>query len=106
WNYSVVHAYGRPRLIEEDTELYNMLKATVQANEAHFEKPWTLQMPDEHLQKKMHAIIGFEIQITRLEGKFKLSQNRSEGDQKRVATALKESLSPQTAELMSRQRGK
>ncbi|MFL5591298.1 MAG: FMN-binding negative transcriptional regulator [Ktedonobacteraceae bacterium] len=60
----------------------------------------------EHLQKKMQAIVGFEIQITRLEGKFKLSQNRSEGDQTRVATALKESLSPQTAELMSRQRGK
>ena len=106
WNYSVVHAYGLPRLIEENTELYNILQAIVQTNEASFANPWTIQMPDEQLQKKMQAIIGFEIQITRLEGKFKLSQNRSEGDQTRVATALKESLSPQTAELMSRQRGK
>jgi len=106
WNYSVVHAYGLPRLVEENTELYNILQATIQVNEASFENPWTIQMPDEHLQKKMQAIIGFEIQITRLEGKLKLSQNRSEGDQTRVATALKESLSPQTAELMSRQRGK
>ncbi len=106
WNYSVVHAYGLPRLVEENTELYNILQATIQVNEASFENPWTIQMPDEHLQKKMQAIIGFEIQITRLEGKFKLSQNRSEDDQTRVAAALKESLSPQTAELMSRQRGK
>ena len=104
WNYSVVHAYGLPHLIEEDTELYNILQATVQANEAHFEKPWTFQMPDEHLQNKMQAIIGFEVQITRLEGKFKLSQNRSEGDQKRVVAALKDSLSPQAAELMRKRR--
>lgn len=104
WNYSVVHAYGLPRLIEENTELYDILQATVQANEAQFEKPWALQMPDEHLQKKLQAIIGFEVQITRLEGKFKLSQNRSEGDQKRVVAALKDSLSPQTAELMRKRR--
>ena len=102
WNYSVVHAYGLPRLVEENTELYNILQATIQVNEASFENPWAIQMPDEHLQKKMQAIIGFEVQITRLEGKFKLSQNRSERDQTRVAAALKESLSPETAELMNR----
>ena len=61
-------------------------------------------MPDEHLQQKMQAIVGFEIQVTRLEGKFKLSQNRSEGDQTRVAAALEESLSPETTELMNRRR--
>lgn len=106
WNYSVVHAYGLPRLIEDPAQLYAILQATIQANEAQFEKPWSLQMADEHLQAKLRAIIGFEIQITRLEGKFKLSQNRSEGDQTRVAAALKESLSPETAELMNRRREK
>ena len=104
WNYSAVHAYGLPRLVEDSAQLYSILQATIQTNEAQFEKPWTLQMPDEHLQKKMRAIIGFELQITRLEGKFKLSQNRSEGDQGRVAAALQDSLSPETAALMNRRR--
>lgn len=106
WNYSAVHAYGLPRLIEDDVQLYNILQATIEANEAHFEKPWVLRMPDEHLQTKMQSIIGFEIQITRLEGKFKLSQNRSEGDQARVAAALEEALNPETAALMNRHREK
>ena len=88
WNYTAVHAYGIAHLIEDITALYNILQKTVQVNEAHFEKPWRLQLPDEYMQKKMQAIVGFEIEITRLEGKFKLSQNRSAKDRASVRAHL------------------
>lgn len=107
WNYAVVHAYGVPRLINDKAALYNMLQALVQTYEAHFEKPWPFQLPDEYLQKMMQGIVGFEIPITRLEGKFKMSQNRSAIDQERVAAALRENtdeLSAGVAEIMSQLR--
>nr|HET6901012.1 FMN-binding negative transcriptional regulator [Ktedonobacteraceae bacterium] len=100
WNYAAVHAYGRPRLIEDSTELLRILQASIAENEAQFASPWHLEMSDESLQKKLKAIVGFEIEITRLEGKFKLSQNRSAADQRRVIAALDEAMSPDTAELM------
>jgi len=91
WNYAVVHAYGVPRLIEDKTVLYKLLQTLVETYEAGFEKPWAFEsLPDEYVQKMMQAIVGFEIPITRLEGKFKLNQNRPVSDQARVATALSE----------------
>jgi transcriptional regulator len=102
WNYAAVHAYGRPRLIEDSEELYQLLKTSVQENEAHFEHPWQLQLPDTDVQKKLKAIVGFEIQITRLKGKFKLSQNRSVNDRSQVIAALQDELGPGVAELMGK----
>ncbi len=91
WNYAVAHAYGVPRLIEDKTELYDLLRTLVQTYEAGFEKPWAFEsLPDDYVQKMMQGIVGFEIPIARLEGKFKLNQNRSTTDQARVAAALSE----------------
>ncbi len=104
WNYTVVHAYGLPRLMEEKSELYELLKILIQTHEAHFEKPWTFQLPDDYVQKMMQGIVGFEIQITRLEGKFKLSQNRTANEREKVIDALRDSsytLSTGIAEFMS-----
>jgi transcriptional regulator len=101
WNYAVVHAYGLPHLIEDEKELYNLLKTLIQTHEANFEKPWTFQLPDDYLQKMMRSIVGFEIQITRLEGKFKLSQNRTATERENVIAALQESSDTKAvAELM------
>jgi len=103
WNYAVVHAYGLPRLIEDEKDLYNLLKTLVQTHEASFEKPWTFQLADDYVQKMMHGIVGFEIQITRLEGKFKLSQNRTATERENVIAALQESKDTLAlAELMKR----
>ena len=105
WNYAVVHAYGLPRFIEDQGELYELLKALIQTHEAHFERPWPFKLPDVYLQKMMRGIVGFEIQITRLEGKFKLSQNRSEVERENVIAALQETsdmLNRDVAELMNR----
>lgn len=91
WNYAAVHAYGIPNIIEDKVALYDLLKTLIQTHEAQFEKPWDFHLPDDYLQKMMQGIVGFEIQITRLEGKFKMSQNRSASEQQRVIAALRES---------------
>jgi transcriptional regulator len=104
WNYAAAHAYGKPEIIEDNAVLYDLLKALVQTHEARFEKPWNFQLPDDYLQKMMRGIVGFEIQITRLEGKFKMSQNRTAGEQQQVIAALRgnrDELNNGVAELMS-----
>jgi len=90
WNYVAVHAYGRPRLIEEPAALRSLLAAMVQEYEASFERPWDIErLPEEYVQKQMRAIVGLELPISRLEGKRKLSQNRTPADQAGVAAALR-----------------
>jgi transcriptional regulator len=103
WNYAVVHAYGKPRIIEDTVELYNTLRTLVQQSEAQFEKPWPFDLPQDYVQQMMRGVVGIEIDITRLEGKFKLSQNRPAVDQEHVAATLHNSsdaLSEDVAKLM------
>jgi transcriptional regulator len=78
-------------LIEDQEKLYDLLKILIQTHEAQFEPPWPFQLSDDYLQKMMRGIVGFEIEITRLEGKFKLSQNRSETERENVIAAIQES---------------
>jgi len=102
WNYAAVHAYGIPRLIEDGEELYQLLKALIETHESQFENPWPFQLPDDYLQKMMRGIVAFEIEITRLEGKFKMSQNRTASERENVIAALNESSDTQpAAELMA-----
>ena len=91
WNYAAVHAYGTTRLIEDEATLYAMLIRLTATHEAGFEQPWLFEMGADDFRGKLKGIVGFEIEIVRLEGKMKLSQNRSLEDQKRVAAALAES---------------
>jgi transcriptional regulator len=63
----------------------------VDTQEAGFPQPWRKDLPEDYLHKMMRAVVGFEIEITRLEGKFKLSQNRSDRDQQLVTQALAQS---------------
>lgn len=88
WNYATVHAYGTARIVEDRDELYDMLKLLVTTHEAGFEQPWPMKLPDEYMNNMMRGVVGFEIAITRLEGKLKLSQNRSLEDRQRVADEL------------------
>jgi transcriptional regulator len=105
WNYAVVHAYGIPRLFEDSEELYKLLKILIETHEAQFERPWPFQLPDEYLQKMIRGIVGFEIKITRLEGKFKMSQNRTESERENVLAALQESTNTlAVADWMSRKK--
>lgn len=88
WNYAAVHAYGKPHLIHDPTLLKPIVMALVAQHEGPDMLPGIHETFPENL---LHAIVGVEIPITRLEGKFKLSQNRSEVDQRGVIAALEQS---------------
>ena len=89
WNYAAVHAYGRPRLIEHPTEVQQVLADMVQTYEGSAEGAWRMSdVPPEYISKLATGIVAFTIEVQRIEGKYKLSQNRSEADQRRTITAL------------------
>jgi transcriptional regulator len=76
WNYTAVHVYGRPRIIDDHERFGAMLRDLVEEFEAPREERWPGVIPDAYRDKLMAAIVGLEIEITRIEGKFKLSQNK------------------------------
>ena len=81
WNYVAVHAYGSLRLRDDDAFLRAHLDALTSRHEAHRPVPWQVSdAPDAYVAQLLKAIVGFEIAITRLEGKWKMSQNRSAAD--------------------------
>lgn len=88
WNYAAVHAYGRPRLIHDAELLRRIVTALVEQHEGPGMMP---ELETAFPENLLQAIVGVEIPITRLEGKFKMSQNRSEGDQRGVIAALEQS---------------
>jgi transcriptional regulator len=103
WNYAAVHAYGPARIIDDPAELRGMLGALVDRHESGFAQPWRMELPDEYVERMLGGIVGFEIEIARLEGKLKLSQNRDADDRRRVAEALAASesqLDLETARMM------
>ena len=97
WNYAIVHAYGRPRIVSDPTELHTMLARLVDMHEAGFVEPWRMDLPADYMERMMRGVVGFELQITRLEGKEKLSQNRSAEDRAGVVAALRPSADPLVA---------
>ena len=76
WNYAVVHAHGRARLMDE-AELHELVIRLSNTYEAGRPKPWRAgDLPADYVATMLKAIVGFEMVVERLEGKFKLSQNR------------------------------
>lgn len=91
WNYAAVHAYGVPTLLNDD-DTFALLRASV----AHYDPtPDALEMPDEYVRRIQSGVVGFEIPITRLEGKRKMSQNKPDADRTGVIAALRASASPE-----------
>jgi transcriptional regulator len=89
WNYADVHAYGTARLIEDAAWLRRFLRRLSERHEARNPEPWRMQdLPDAYLQGMLRGIIGLDITVTRLEGKYKLSQNRPAADRSGVIGAL------------------
>jgi len=76
WNYTAVHAYGTPRIVTQHDRFAQMLHDLVEFYEAERPNRWHGTLPAEFRDGLMKGIVGIEIEITRLEGKFKLSQNR------------------------------
>lgn len=87
WNYAAVHAYGVPRIADE-TALRTILLDLVAA----FETPNSpYEIADDYLARMAKGVVGFEIEMTRIEGKVKMGQNRSVQDREHVLCALAES---------------
>jgi transcriptional regulator len=85
WNYAAVHAYGQPQLIHDRGQLKTMLMQLVAFHD-HLE-----QIEADFPDNLLDAIVGMEIPVARLEGKFKFSQNKSLADQQGVIAKLSQS---------------
>jgi len=90
WNYFVVHAYGRVKVIEDPAWLLRLVTDLTAKNEAGREPPWKVtDAPEDFVREMLGAIVGFEMPVERLVGKRKASQNRSEADRWGVIEALR-----------------
>jgi len=86
WNYVAVHVYGMPRIIADAASVRALLDRLVDDYEAG---AWTVDGQDaDFIDRMMRGIVAFEMPVARIEGKFKLSQNRPAGDRRRVAAEL------------------
>ena len=90
WNFTAVHAYGKARILSE-TELENVLRRLTDEHEKSSPQPWKFELTQAMRERMLGAIAGFEITLDRVEGKFKLSQNRSEQDHRNVVAKLSQS---------------
>jgi transcriptional regulator len=89
WNYAVVHAYGTLCVIDDATWVRAQLEALTAHHEAGFAHPWSVDdAPHEYTEKLLESIVGFEIAITRLSGKWKVSQNQPAQNQASVIEGL------------------
>lgn len=88
WNYSVVHIVGSIKLVDTFEGIHNILARSVQEFEKFESNPWSFPLSEQLERNLVNGIIGFEIEVTQIEGKFKLSQNRKPEDQKGVLQGL------------------
>lgn len=99
WNYLAVHAYGVCRLVEDSESLATILSVTVGTYERSMPQPWTIDTSGEFFQNLARAVVGFRIDIDRLEGKWKLNQNQPADRRQKVAAALETSPDPTAREI-------
>ncbi|MGE5465607.1 MAG: FMN-binding negative transcriptional regulator [Methanocella sp.] len=92
YNYAVVHAYGRMRAVDDREWLRAFVSRLTDRHEAPRTDPWHVSdAPESYIDQMLGAIVGIEVTITRLVGKFKMSQNRTPADQAGVIDGLKAS---------------
>ena len=90
WNYAVAHVHGRLKVVEDAVWLRALLERLTDHHEAAEPQPWHVaDAPADHVEKMLHAIVGIEIDIGRIEGKFKLSQNHPERNRLGVIAGLR-----------------
>ena len=88
WNYVAVHAYGTFQIVDDPDALRAILRRSVAEYEGPRPSPWAFDASEAYVEKMLKAIVGFRIDIERLEGKWKLSQNHPETLRRRVFHAL------------------
>jgi transcriptional regulator len=90
WNYAAVHIYGEATLFSDEEGLKQTLHRMIDTFESSYMAQWS-EMSDQYRSRMLKHIVGFEIKAKRLEAKFKLSQNRTKGEQERVIQSLNQS---------------
>lgn len=99
WNYIAVHAYGKIRIVNEK-ELHQSLEELMSKYEKGSENPLHLKdVNQDKVQKMMKGIVGFEIEITKLEANYKLSQNRNDKDYENIITELEKKTDPNSKKI-------
>jgi transcriptional regulator len=89
WNYAVVHAYGRPEVMQDKEWLRRHVGELTAQQERSEPRPWLLSdAPDSYIDTMTRGIVGFRFAITRLQGKWKMSQNRQAQDWDGVVRGL------------------
>ncbi|MGB8580218.1 MAG: FMN-binding negative transcriptional regulator [Candidatus Sulfotelmatobacter sp.] len=87
WNYAAVHVYGKVRIFSSEQDVHGMLHELMETFEPAYRAQWE-GLSQKYQQNMLRQIVGFEIVATKIEGKFKLSQNRTREDQANVIASL------------------
>ncbi|MGH7118489.1 MAG: FMN-binding negative transcriptional regulator [Acetobacteraceae bacterium] len=91
WDYIAVHAYGRLVFFDDREELLELVSRLTKIHEGTFPTPWAVSdAPEDFIAAQLKGIVGFRLAITRLEGKWKMSQNRPEADRLGVVEGLRQ----------------
>ena len=98
WNYIAVHAYGKATILPEGEQTAGLLMQMISNYEAEYLTQWN-NLPDEYKQRMMKGIVAFEIIVDDLQGKQKLSQNRTETERENIINALGKSTDTTEAEI-------
>lgn len=103
WNYEVVHAHGPIRVRDDEKFLRGVVGRLTRTHEADQSRPWRMSdAPADYLAEELAQIVGIEVELTRVEGKRKLSQNREARDFESTAQALENRGRQDLAEAMRR----
>ena len=90
WNYISVHAYGQGKLITETEAAFKVLEATIDNYEAAYRQQWD-SLPHDYKFKMSKGIVAFDIKVTDLQAKKKLSQNKTDNEKKKIIDTLSKS---------------
>jgi transcriptional regulator len=103
WNYTAVHAYGELQVIEDPDWIFGQISALTATHEAALPQPWAVtDAPADYIQKMLGAIVGIEITITRLLGKWKVSQNQPAANQASLIAAFEKAGDPMAGLIRAR----
>lgn len=105
WNYVAVHAHGKPVATDDPAAILAYISRLTDEHEAYIERPWSLREAQVYSEKLASHVLAFELPIARLEGKFKLSQNRQPGDRAGVMRELRKSTHSAVREMLGMMEG-
>lgn len=90
WNYISIHAYGKGKLITDNEGSYEVLAKMINTYEKSYKNQWD-NLPEEYKNNMLKGIVSFEIVVTNLQGKKKLSQNKTEKERESIITSFSKS---------------